>query len=48
MLGEELALKRAIVSNFTYGGQVEELEAMMEIFVGRVLDTQAHSCKAAN
>jgi len=35
MLGEELALKRAIVSNFTYGGQVEELEAMMEIFVGQ-------------
>jgi len=34
MLGEELALKQAIVSNITYGGQLQDFEAMMEVFIG--------------
>jgi hypothetical protein len=37
MLGEEFALKQAIVSNFTYGGQLEDFEAMMEVFIGGLL-----------
>ena len=37
MLRDELALKRAIVSNFSYGGNVEDYKAMMEIFTGGFL-----------
>ena len=37
MLRDELVLKRAIVSNFSYGGNAEDYDAMMEIFTGGVL-----------